>query len=135
MDYKELDDILNDDKPEEFRSKVITLLEELKEDVSSSHERFWTKEVKNVPDPDDIFGLSKPVSVLQVLSFEDDLTVADRLVLTIVYSVPEITTDLLIKLTCMSPTGVRRILAKLTELRFIIKIKNGLYKQFDRKLY
>lgn len=135
MDYKELDAILNDAKPEEFRSKVITLLEDIKEDVSNSHERFWTKEVKNVPDPDDIFGLSKPVSVLQVLSFEDDLTIADRLVLTIVYSVPEITTDLLIKLTCMSPVGLRRILAKLTELRFIIKIKNGLYKQFDRKLY
>ena len=135
MNYKELDDILNDDNETQFKDKVITLLEELKEDVSSSHERFWTKEVKNVPDPNDIFGLSKPVSVLQVLSFNDDLTIADRLVLTIVYSVSEITTDLLVKLTCMSPTGLRRILAKLTEQSYIIKIKNGLYKQFDKKLY
>ena len=148
MNKQELYDIINDMKNEIIQSieiereveyfetrEVIQGIEELKESVETSHERFWTREVNSAPNPKDIFGLNKPVSVLKAIALDEGLTIADRLVITIIYTGEEVTTDLLLNLTCMSGVGLRRILRKLTDLSYIVKIKNGLYKAYDKPLY
>ena len=35
----------------------------------------------------------------------------------------------------MSGVGLRRILRKITDLSYIVKLKNGLYKAYDKQLY
>jgi len=148
MNKQELYDIVNDMKNEIIQSieiereveyfetrEVIQSIEELREEVSNSHERYWTKTIKSAPNPKDIFSLNKPVSILKAIALDEGLTIADRLVITIVYSEEEVTTDLLLKLTCMSGVGLRRILRKITDLSYIVKLKNGLYKAYDKQLY
>ena len=149
MNKQELYDIVNDMKNEIIQSieiereveyfetrEVIQSIEELREEVSNSHERYWTKTIKSAPNPKDIFSLNKPVSILKAIALDEGLTIADRLVITIVYSEEEeVTTDLLLKLTSMSGVGLRRILRKLTDLSYIVKLKNGLYKSYDKKIF
>ena len=136
MNYEqELNNILNDGEDKPFQGKVITLLEELRESVETSHDRFWTLDAPPTKQ-NDIFNLKeKPLDVLKAVSFDDTLTMGDRFVLTIIYNTHEITTDQLLKLTGMSVGGLRRIVNKLTQESYIIKIKNGLYKSYDKKIF
>ena len=75
------------------------------------------------------------IDVLKALHFDDSLTLADRLVIAIIYGSEKITTDLIIDLTTMSPVGTRRCLKKLTQLGYINKIKNNLYEKANTKIY
>ena len=117
----EIDMILNG-----TTSSILSKLEELKESIDTSHERYWTREVSKSKRVD-IFGLDKPLDVLKGVAFDDRLTIADRFVLTIIWNSDEVTTDCIINLTCMSGAGVRRCLKKLTKMGYILKIKNTLY--------
>jgi|TARA_R110000744_G_scaffold364032_1_gene472479 DNA-binding MarR family transcriptional regulator len=76
-----------------------------------------------------------PIDVLKAISFDDNLTIADRFVMTIIYSTDKITTDLLIDLTVMSPVGLRRIIKKLTGMGYVRKIKQNLYEKAITKIY
>ena len=129
----EIDAILNG-----TTSSILDKLEELKERIDTSHERYWTREI-NGPDTNlqrtDIFNLDKPLDALKALSFDDTLTIADRLVLTIIWNEKEVTTDLVIHLTCMSPAGTRRCLKKLTNMGYIVKVKNALYAMSNLNIY
>mgnify|MGYP003652524973 CR=1 FL=1 len=73
--------------------------------------------------------------MLKALSFNDDLTIADRLVMTIVYDLGQVTSDILIKLTCMSQQGTRRCVKKLLGMGYINKVKNGVYEKAITKIY
>ena len=73
--------------------------------------------------------------VLKALHFDDNLTLADRLVMAIIYESDKVTTDLIIDLTTMSGAGTRRCLKKLTQLGYITRIKKGLYEKANTKIY
>lgn len=75
------------------------------------------------------------MDVLKALHFDDNLTLADRLVMIIIYGSDNVTTDLIIDLTTMSGAGTRRCLKKLTQLGYITRIKKGLYEKANTKIY
>lgn len=132
---REIDEILHG-----TTSSILSKLEELKESIETSHDRYWTKQIGTEREwdmpPFDIFKLDKkPLDVLKALSLDDSLTIADRLVLTIIWNNTEVTTDTVINLTCMSPVGVRRCLKKLTSRGLIFKIKNNLYTMSNSKIF
>lgn len=130
---KEIDEILHG-----TTSSILDKLEELRQSVETSHDRYWSKQLEKSHTTGqrmDIFELDKPLDALKALSLDDTLTIADRLVLTIIWNEKEVTTDTVIKLTCMSPVGVRRCLKKLTSRGLIIKIKNNLYAMTNTNIF
>ena len=127
---KQIDTILNGDdnsnKPNiQFQvDKMVNLLEEMRVVFNHKMEEAITP-IK--------MARKNPLEILHLDN--EDLTSSQRLILVILWNMGEVTTEYLIKSTGMSYGGTKKCLRQLHAMGYTVKLKNGVFKINDAKIY